>query len=280
MVTYGVPNTVILNYDLSGVEADSFFIQQSWNPRDKVLIDPAKNYYSLIYYTPGFHFARIMANDSILKFQKVHIKTDGWFPLIKYDLRDKKYIELDKRAIRSNGLMHVGTDLMQRSNVDIGKDLFLRYYNIRDFEGITSNNFDLETRVKSDSISLQGRPKKIACPLVEIMLVTEEDVFNVPLTSKGCVGELGLFIGDIYKSGRDNDLSKLGTNLYDWQSLRIRNENKKVSIFLNDTLAHEMQYEKDFGNIKGIIYTFAGAGSVDFLRFKKLNGDIVYQDDF
>src|SRR5687768_13058441 len=84
MVTDGVPNTVIFNYDLSGVEADSFFIQQSWNPRDKVRIDPEKNYYSAIYYTPGFHFARIMANDSILKFQKVHIKTDGWFPIVKY----------------------------------------------------------------------------------------------------------------------------------------------------------------------------------------------------
>ena len=69
-VTSGVPNTVIFNYDLSGVKADSFFIQQSWNPRDKVRIDPEKNYYSAIYYTPGFHFARIMANDSILEISK------------------------------------------------------------------------------------------------------------------------------------------------------------------------------------------------------------------
>ena len=155
-VTSGVPNTVIFNYDLSGVKADSFFIQQSWNPRDKVRIDPEKNYYSAIYYTPGFHFARIMANDSILKFQKVHIKTDGWLPLVKYDLRDKKHMYLDASAIESDGIIRTTPEILQKANVDVSKDFYLRYYNIRDFEGIDANNFDLETRFKCDKLPFGG----------------------------------------------------------------------------------------------------------------------------
>ena len=56
-VSFGVPNTVMFHYDLSNVEADSFFIQQSWNPRDKARIDPDNNYYSAIY-TPRVFILR------------------------------------------------------------------------------------------------------------------------------------------------------------------------------------------------------------------------------
>ena len=279
-VTSGVPNTVMFHYDLSGVEADSFFIQQSWNPRDKTRIDPEKNYYAATYYTPGFHWARVMANDSILKFVNVHIKTDGWFPLVKYEIRDKKHLYPDAKAIHANGTIRTTPEILSRANVDLSKDFYLRYYNIRDFEGITSDSFDLETRIKCDNLSFEGRTGTIPCPHMEIMLITEENVFFVPLTRKGCVSELDLLVGEVYKGGKDNDLSALGTEVYDWQVLQIRNENKRVTITLNGFLVHELEYKKDFGKIKGIIYTFTGHGSVDFLRFKNLKGELVYADEF
>jgi hypothetical protein len=277
-VTSGVPNTVIFNYDLSGVRADSFFIQQSWNPRDKVRIDPEKNYYSATYYTPGFHFARIMANDSILKFQNVHIKTDGWLPLVKYDLREKKHIYLDASAIESDGVIRTTPELLQKANVDVAEDFYLRYYNVRDFEGIDANNFDLETRLKCDKLTFGGHTTP--CPSMEVMIITEQGIFFIPVTTKGCVGELELSVGEVYKRGKDNDLSAFGADVYSWQKLKIKNENKKVSIMLNDSLIHALQYQKDFGRIKGIIYTFTGPGSVDFLRFKNVKGEMVFVDEF
>lgn len=279
-ITFGVPNTVEFHYDLSGVQADSFFLQQSWNPRDKVSIDPEKKYYSAIYYTPGFHFARIMANDSILKFVNVHIKTQGWMPLVKYEISDKKYMYPDPKAIFSNGTINTTNEILHQANVDLSKDFYLRYYNIRDFEGITSDNFDLETKLKCDKLSFDGRISTAACPLMQIMLVTEENVFFIPVTTKGCVSELDLSIGDVFKDGKDNDLSSLGTDVYEWQTLRIKSENKKATIFLNNSVVHELQYKNDFGDIKGIIYTFTGPGSVDFLRFKDLEGKVVYEDEF
>ncbi len=279
-VTFGVPNTVKFHYDVSGVEADSFFIQQSWNPRDKVRIDPTRNYYSAIYFTPGFHFARIMANDSILKFVNVHIRTDDWLPLVKYDIRDQKHMYLDAKSIRSGGIIRITTDILHRANVDMSKDFFLRYYNIRDFEGITSDNFDLETKLKCDRLTFDGRSSTIPCPYMEIMLITEQNVFFIPVTSMGCVSELELLIGEVYKDGKDHDLSAFGTDPFEWQTLRIKNENRHTTIFLNGSLAHELQYNNHFGKVKGIIYTFTGPGSVEYLRFKDRDGKLVYGDEF
>ncbi len=279
-VTSGVPNTVKFKYDLSGVQADSFFIQQSWNPRDKTGIDPKKNYYSTIYYTPGFHWARIMANDSILKFVRVHIKSDGWLPLIKYNIRDKKQMYLDAASIKANSIMRITNESLHKANVDITKDFYLRYYNIRDFDGIDSENFDIETRFKVDRLTPDSRSGTVTCPLMEVMIITEENVFFIPLTTKGCVSELDLLIGEVYQAGKDNDLSALGTDVYEWQVLQIKNQNKKTTLLLNGVPVHELTYKKDFGKIKGIIYTFTGPGSVDFIRMKNLHGDTVYEDDF
>jgi len=279
-VSSGVPNTVKFNYDLSGVDADSFFIQQSWNPRDKTPIDPKKNYYSLIYYTPGFHFARIMANDSILKFEKIHIKTDGWLPIVKYDLREKKQMYLDAKAINGEGIIHTTNDILYKANVDLSKDFLLRYYNIRDFDGVTSNDFDLETRIKCDKLTFDGRTSSPQCPGAELMLITEQNVFYIQITSKGCVSEIDLLFGNIHRDGKEYDLSAFGTDVFEWQTLGIRNENKNVTISLNGSPIHQLQYKEDFGEIKGLIYTFHGAGSVDYLRVKNLQGQLSYSDEF
>jgi hypothetical protein len=278
-VSVGVPNTVKFYYDLSAVQADSFFIQQSWNPRDRVRIDQANNYYSAIYYTPGFHFARIMANDSILKFVNVHIKTDGWLPLVKYDIREKRHFYLDPDAVISNGAIRATRQILQHANVDTRMDFFLRYYNVRDFEGVNSNDFDLETKFRCEKLS-ETDAMVVPCPQIELMLITEQNVFFIPVTSKGCVGELELLVGEVYKGGKDNDLSALGTDPYEWQTLRIKNQNKHTAIFLNGSLAHELEYKQDFGDIKGLIYTFTGSGAIDYVRIQDEDGKLVYADDF
>ena len=176
--------------------------------------------------------------------------------------------------------MRTTPEILQKANVDLSKEFYLRYYNIRDFEGINADNFDLETRFKCDKLSFDGHPGTIACPLIEVMLVTEQNIFFIPITTKGCIGELDLSVGEVYKSSKDNDLSAFGTDVYTWQVLRIRNDNKSVSIMLGDSVIHELKYQNDFGKIKGIIYTFTGPGSVDFLRFKNVKGELVYADEF
>jgi len=87
-------------------------------------------------------------------------------------------------------------------------------------------------------------------------------------------------IGDVYKDGEENDLSALGTDPYEWQTLRIMNEDKHTTIFLNGSPVHELAYTKDFGDVKGMIFTFTGPGAVDYVRMRDLQGKMVYGDEF
>jgi len=273
-VTHGVPNTVIFNYDVSNIEADSFFIQQSWNPRDRTRIDPKKNHFSAIYYTPGFHHARLMVNDSVVATTRVHIKSDGWFAALRYDPQDTHPLYLDRRRLKRDGLLQTSLDDLKAAGVDVQKNFIYRYYNIRDFENVTSNNFVLETRMRNDSLLSQ------ACPDAEIMIVCEEGICFVPITTKGCVSNLGVQMGEVYKGGNDHDLSALGTELQEWQTLRIENKNRNATIFLNDVAVERIKYEQDYGKIVGFIFTFNTPGAVDFVRLKNEAGAVVYADEF
>ena len=274
-VTEGVPNTVIFNYDVSNIEADSFFIQQSWNPRDRTRIDPTKNHFSAIYYNPGFHHARLMVNDSVVATARVHIKSDGWFASLRYDPMDTHPLYLDRSRLKRDGLLQTTQEDLKAAGVDVQKNFMYRYYNSRDFENVTSNNFVLETRMRSDSLLSQ------ACPNAEIMIVCEEGICFVPITIKGCVSNLGVGMGEVYKGGNDHDLSALGTDLLKaWQTLRIENHNRNATIFLNDVAVEHIKYEHDFGKIEVLIFTFNTPGAVDFVRLKNETGTVVYADEF
>jgi hypothetical protein len=63
-------------------------------------------------------------------------------------------------------------------------------------------------------------------------------------------------------------------------NVRIKNQNKKETIVLNGRKIYELKYRKDFGDIKGLIFTFSSAGSVDFVRLKNNDGLTAYQEEF
>ena len=116
-VVNGVPSSVIFSYDLKGAIADSFFIQRSWNPDNKTRIDPAKKHYSEIYYYPGFHWAKLIANEQVIKKTRIHIKTVDWFATAKYDRLDPIPVYLDQEDLIQNGCLSISPQNFERSGL-------------------------------------------------------------------------------------------------------------------------------------------------------------------
>jgi hypothetical protein len=181
---------------------------------------------------------------------------------------------MDPKAFTGNGILYGSTDVLKSASVDVNKNYDLSYYNIRDFDGVTSDNFSIETRIKNDSTN------HAPCSFSELTILTEEHIFYVPLTTKGCVSELQIKLGELYISGRDTDLSSLGCNVFEWQTLRIDNHNKNVTVYLNDKPVHQVRYKKDFGKIVGITLAFNGPGAIDYLGIRNTAGQLVYSDEF
>ena len=272
-ISLGVSNTVVFNYDVSNVVADSFFIQQSWNERAKERIDPKKHVISSIYHLPGFHRAKLIANNTVIAKQNVHILSNGWLPYINYEVTDLIPICFNPDSTLSDGHFHIDQSDLKLAGIDIKKDFKLRLNNSRDF-GVTDNDFSVETIFKSDSI------KAATCPRIEIMFVFEANIFWISLIKKGCEYYADYKIGEVFANGKDNDLSSLGCAIFEWQDLEFSVHQKLAEVRLNGKPIIHQKYVQDFGELVGIIYTFDGLGSVDFISVSGANGKIVYQDDF
>ena len=269
-----MPSTIVFNYDLSNVIADSFFFQQAWNNMEKVKIDPKEHYYSNIYYYPGFHKAKLIANDSIIKRFRVHITTDGWLPLVCYSVRDDIPLYIKKNHPVSNGALHISRGDLSSSNVNVDKYFVLSYFNVREFENTNSDNFSLDTKIVCDSSS------NLPCPGFELTIMCEEHIFFVDLTGKGCERNIAIKMGEVYHDGTNSDLSAFGRDLYKWQHLQIQVAHKQATIYLDEKPVYVITFKNDFGKVMGLNYNFTGTGAIDYVKLKNGEGKLVYEDEF
>ena len=273
-IATGVPNTVIFKYDVSNLQADHFYLQQSWNEKHRVSIDPMAGNYSSTYYTPGFHRAKLLANDSIFKTTRIHIKTDGWLPLVKYDRTDLVPIYIRDLSFAGKGQLFVTPEKLKQAGVNIKNNFILNYHNVREFNGLESSNLHFRTRLRLDSIG------NYACPQLSVTLVCEEGIFYVPLTTLGCVGNIGVKFAEVVKSGNNSDLSAFGINNYEWQELQINVKDKNAKVMLNGANIFNTTYHTDYGLLMGLVISFTGSGSIDYVEVLDPQGNHILNDNF
>lgn len=272
-VASGTPATVIFNYDVSRVTADSFFLQQSWNPFHRIAIDPAGNTCTSIYYSAGYHRARLIAGDSVLAMQPVHILSNGWEPRLFYSFQDQEPITFKNERFTGDGRLHLSMELLKKKNVDLSRPFQTRITNSRVYHA-SSDNFNLISRIKADSVTAG------ACPYMQIMVVTEKHIFWVNLQNKGCERNAGYKMGEITRFGNENDLSRLGLDVYEWQEIGIKVKNKHAEISLNGERLFRETFKEDFGDIMALTYIFNGTSSIDYVRLEGAHGEAVFEDNF
>lgn len=269
----GVPNTVIFNYDLKGAVADSFSIQRSWNPKNRTSIDKTGTQLTEVYYFPGFHWAKLMANDSTIAKQRIHVTTDGWLATAKYNRLDKMPVYLNKDILYHNGQLRVSEKNFKDSGFDNSREMVLSYFNINEFENMDSGDFEIETRVKLVQ-------SKTVCPYIELAIIDEKDISWFPITERGCEGTLSLKVGDTFISGKKNDLSEFGIAMNQWNTIRLTVENQMAHFYVNKSLAFQVPSRDIRGNIMGINFHFSGEGVVDYVRLKDLKSGKTYNEEF
>lgn len=271
-LTQGVPNTVLFEYDVSNVEADSFFLQQSWNKLQKDPIDPTDGFMSSVYYTPGFHRAKLLADDSIIAQSRVHVTTAGWVAYMRHDFNTKipEYLNTFFR----DGYVTIDEKDLANKKLDLNKDWIYTLTNVNKFNDVSSNDFELVVRVRS-----QISEDKV-CPWLELRMILEEHIFYVPLITKGCVANARIKVGEEVKYGNSTDLSNFGVHLDEWQVLTLKIENKQATIFLAEDKVYEDSFERDFGLIRGLSFRSSSPMEVDFVTLKNKNGETAYNDLF
>jgi len=273
-VVSGVPNTVIFDYDIGNIHADSFFIQQSWNKFIKDPIDAENTTATSTYFYPGYHKAKLLANDSILKEIAVKVTTNGWLSVARYGYLDASPVYIHKNSNCADGTLSITKEDLEKHAVEINSDLMSSYYFVSDFDSVNADNFSFETQIRCDSISM------IACPRMDLLVFGEGAIHIIPLTIKGCVGTVNVKFGDKWLYGKNNDFSAFGTDVYNWQTLKAEIVDTVAHIYLNGEHIQEVSFNEGIGTLTGFNFNFAGTGAINFIKVWDKEKQLVFSDNF
>ncbi|HET6256602.1 MAG TPA: hypothetical protein VFE32_21185 [Puia sp.] len=271
VVTAGLPNSVIFDYDASRSPDDSVIIQQSWDVTRRVRVPKAGHQYSSIYYYPDFYHATLQVHGQVVRSHNLLIKSNGWLPLIE---QDPVPVYFKAEEATRNGKIGLSLDQIRNVNIPMQPVTpIVMIANVRDFGEIYSDHFTFETSVRNDYSEGSA-----ACQLTRIYLLCEGTAIWIPLCAKGCVSATDLYFTYYYASGKREDLSNFGVDFSKFARLRIESDSGRAKIFVNNQLAYIVPAHIRRSKIIGIEYRFEGTGSVDYVYLS--NGKITYRDDF
>ncbi|GAB5519963.1 MAG: hypothetical protein RhofKO_22140 [Rhodothermales bacterium] len=271
-VATGVPNTVIFEYNVEGVKADSFFIQQSWDRQRRRVVSKGSQTYTSIYYHPGFFNAKLVADDRTLAEHPVHVTTRGWIALI--DSEPTPIYFTDAISTAEGSLSVSPSWLKARGHDATASHQVLEYYNVQPFD-VQFDGFSLETILRR-TLDHERYP----CGRAEIAVLGERGAFEIPLGNPGCVSEMGLLLGMRYFDGETNDLSAFGIDLAAWQQVGVEVKEDSVRIQLGSNIPFVAPFDGDVGEVVGLRFRFEGAGAIDHVSLRDPNGEIIYDDAF
>ncbi|MCF0069460.1 hypothetical protein LZD49_03195 [Dyadobacter sp. CY261] len=264
-----IPNTVVFNYNIDDVTADSFFIQQSWDKSRRVQV--FKNTYTLtdIYYEPGYHIAKLIANDSVIRAIDVSIPTDRWFFFAK-DQPTSKPEYIRPKAGKSQDNIQLTVQDLTASHIDITKEKEYAYNFFPSKTEVNSDDFTLKTTVSMKEV------RSNSCPYISLEIFTQRYPLFLKLTSRGCVNEASMQLGERFISGQTADLGFLGCDVLKNTELEVRVRKREVTIYINSQLAYSGSYQTGSRLITGLGFMSNGLIKFDQIELRGADGTIVY----
>ncbi|MDJ1491458.1 hypothetical protein QNI19_00870 [Cytophagaceae bacterium DM2B3-1] len=268
-----IPNTVVFTYNVDEVQADSFFIQQSWDKNRRVRI--SKNNYTLtdIYYEPGYHIAKLIANDSVIQTIDINIPTDRWFFFAKDNPSSKPDYIYPDQIVHDGMLSIIEADLLN-SHIDIHKEKEYLYTYFPGKMHVDGDNYVLKTKIRVKEV------KKNSCPYLMPEIFCQRYTMFFTSTPKGCSSESMVQFGEHFISGKETDLASLGFDVTQWMDLEVRVKDKQAVIRINNKDVFATSYKTTSKLLTGIGFVSNGLCEIDFIELKGLNGDIVYTNNF
>ncbi len=265
-----LPNTVVFTYDIDAIDADRFFLQQSWDTSRKVEIFKGNKERTDIYYIPGYFTAKLLADDEIIKETPVHVVYEDWFIAARQPM--SRIVTFDKELWLRKDYLGIAKETLGKKGIDIHRELQLAYYYVKDFE-VDGNNLTYKASFKMDAL------ESVDCPIMNIHLQGTNDFYWIMIGNKGCGSELAVRVGDVIYNGKTQDLTSMTTNMYQWNDFEISTIDKNVIIKLNGREVFSTSYEDAIGGIMEISYFFNGLGMIDDVELTDEQGEIKFSDD-
>lgn len=265
-----LPKTCFFNLDVKNY-SDSLFIDFG-DKSPLAYIKPAQQSASHIYLFPGVFNAKIInSNDNTLTGLKVFIPSNKWLALGFQKQRDLPNSYYAFPAVKDkNGTFYITPQQLEERNVDISKKYYTQLCNYTAYSH-NADNFDFETSFKKDELT-----DGIYCNSFQFKIVGIKNIIRINFVNAGCSQSISNIISEKLLKGEDNNLSQFVVNFKQWNTVRLINKNKCLSLFLNGKSIYTARYKKSLGEIRGLAVEFEKNGFIKNCSLKTLTGNTLY----
>lgn len=266
-----LPNSVIFNYDASSFDADSVFIQQNWDPRRRERVAVNGKQHTSIYYRPGYFQAKLIVNNEIVREDTVFIQTLGWRGIV--DGKPAPAYMLDHEMKQPGALGITSATMKEKTHLNVFNDVWTQFYNVRDFK-VSGNDFDFQVTLRNTSLISES-----VCREINVTLLTVGSALVIPLGPKGCVSALDMLAPNGWVLGKENDMSKFGCEIGEFQTISVKNTNSTFRVELNGKEIYSEKVRFPVGDIVGIRLGFEGTGEIAAVKLGGA-GKVSIDEDF
>ena len=263
-VADGLPNSVVFNYDASGLGVDSVTLQQSWDPSRNEKISAHGNEHTSIYYYPGYFTAKLIVNGRVKKESPVFIKTKGWAGIIDKYPTPTYLSAADMHLAGALGI--TGKTLAQKTGSPVFNDQWVSFSNVREFNGLNGSDLTLETTLRNTS-----KPDESSCRRVIIYILGKSNAMVIPLADKGCISALNMYTSSEWINGKDRNLSAFGCDFNQFQDFKCELQDMNLNIYLNNKQIFTVPITQTIGEIVGLSIRFEGSGEIRNLKLGNKN---------
>lgn len=139
---------------------------------------------------------------------------------------------------------------------------------------VDGDNFMFEARVRN-------APQDFAIPRSDVMMymLSDTGMHGFALNEAG-YAYIKFISGEKSIKGDEYNLSKFNFDASQWHVMGIRVENKHSSFYLDGEKIFQIAYTKPIGTANELILRFKGCGAVDYVKVNKLDGQVIYEQNF
>ena len=269
-ITKGLPNSVVFDLDLKGLDSDSIHIQQYWDVTKTIKLKRNQSQATGQYYFPGYFRAKLLVDGDIKKEHDLFIKSEGWLGTIDYEPIPKYFNEA---SIQNENLKLSDDALSEIASHE--KPLVSSFHIVEQFEDLSADNFVLKTAFRN-----VYNDKWAVCETTRLVILGTKGAMIIPFSIPGCVSEIGVLLNDVFLNGKEHDLSAFGVDLSELKDVEVKVENKNVKVTVDGEVIFMKRYNESIGNVVGLRYRFLGAGEVDYIKLMDLDDKMLIDTDF
>lgn len=224
------------------------------------------------YIFPGVFRVSLKTPQTTLATINVCIRSDRWIGLAYPPQGTLPYHYDEFPAVRtgSDSLFHISNRRLYEIGIDTIGSFYTQLCNFTPVN-YAQEDFIFEATFKN---ALPG--KGISCKGTQFQISGISGSVRFKLVNSGCSYRVINVMSEQTFDGRKDNLSRFVIDLEKWNTVKLTNRNKHLSLFVNGRLLFTGTYQKPLGAIQGIFLEFEGNGYVKNCDLKTLNGVPLY----